>query len=194
MTLKTTRQIAQILLVVIGIVFLFTFFDTGRYFVSSHEHYQEMTDSDQKAKLQHLKFRNLQRISFYIKNQQNSTALTLLDSLISIDTLRIDLVLKRGFVHYKLNKRQRAKSDFTFVREKTGFTSGDQNFILDKKEQHYYALIGLMLIDSNFDKFTLDQYNRIKMKGYVGVSMDTIHKKLIFNVDSAISKQMYDVE
>jgi len=191
---KTTKQITFFLLVVIGIVFLFTSLDTGRYFFSSHEHYEEMTESDQRAKLQYLKFRNLQRISFYIKNQQNRNALTLLDSLISIDTLRIDLVLKRGFVNYKLNKRQRAKSDFTFVREKTGFTSGDQNFILDKKEQHYYALIGLMLIDSNFDKFTLDQYNRIKMKSYVGVSMDTIHKKLIFNVDSAISKQMYDVE
>ncbi|HPI12186.1 MAG TPA: hypothetical protein PLK63_14175 [Catalimonadaceae bacterium] len=191
---KKTRQIAQVLLAVIGIVFFITVFDSVSYFLERKEHYDEMDQLDQQANQRNLWFSNLAKINFYIKNQEYKNAVKFLDSLISIDSSRVDFHLKRGFVNYKLNKLERAEFDFRFVLKMTESNLGDQKYFHDKKEQYFYAMIGLMMVDDSFDKLTLGEYNKIKKRSYVSASLDTIRRRLVFNVDSVISKQIYDFE
>jgi hypothetical protein len=191
---KTITTISITFLIGILIMFFLKVYDFGSYLFSKSEDEKKMAEIYQNADIQNLKFRNLDRINLYISKEENENALILLDSLIANDSSRIDLYLKRGFVNYKVKRTPKAKTDFKYVIDKTTLSIGGQTVIKDNKEQHYYALIGLMLAENTIDKSTLKQYNDIKKNSYISASLDTITSKIIFDIDSAITKQIYDWE
>ncbi len=191
---KTITTISIIFLVGILIACVFKVYDFGSYLFSKSEDEKKMAEIYQNADIQHLKFRNLDRINSYISKEENGNALILLDSLIANDNSRIDLYLKRGFINYKVKRTQKAETDFKCVIDKTTLSIGEQTVVKDNKEQHYYALIGLMLAQNTIDNSILKQYHDIKKNSYISVSLDTITQKIIFDIDSAITKQIYDWE
>ena len=192
---KIIKNIAIILLSIIIINAIIAVFVFGKYIISNYKNEKKYKLIESNFNKNQNDFKNLDIFNKYVYKNEYKNALTFIDSLIKNDTTNIDLILKRGMLNLKLNYTEKAKIDFKNVVHKTSNEfSGNKIINNDKKEEFYYAMIGLMLSKDTLDNLLLKYYDNDKKASYININLDKKKQRVSFNIDSVLTKQFYNMD
>ncbi len=192
---KIIKNIAIILLSIIIINAIIAVFVFGKYIISNYKNEKKYKLIESNFNKNQNDFKNLDIFNKYVYKNEYKNALTFIDSLIKNDTTNIDLILKRGMLNLKLNYTEKAKIDFKNVVHKTSNEfSGNKIINNDKKEEFYYAMIGLMLSKDTLDNLLIKYYDNDKKASYININLDKKKQRVSFNIDSVLTKQFYNMD
>ncbi len=196
---RTVTKISVLLLIGIGLFVIYRVFDFGSYVLLRNADAKQYADIEKGSNERDAWFTNLARIGNYSVKNDLKESLELIDSLALITTntypdSKIDLLLKRAFVNYKLNNQKAAEEDFQKVINLTSMAMGDQVLIKEEKEQYYYGTIGLMLSNHKVDQQIINKYIAAREEHYIKLSLDSVNNEIQINIDSIIAKQIYNVD